>query len=120
MRSGWTTSFRCRSASSNTSTSSTTQSRQSARASKSGTIGRGAGTGAFKPLSIFLKSHSRLRKNGFPYYKLSKKEKLEELRELLRNGPAPIVDGEVTQTMDAQGFCWSYHPHSWEVGVTAK
>jgi hypothetical protein len=57
----------------------------------------------------------RLRKNGFPYYNLTKKEKLEEVRELLRHGPAPIADGVVTQTMHALGLCWSYFPHSWEV-----
>ncbi len=57
----------------------------------------------------------RLRKNGFPYYNLTKKEKLEELRELLRHGPAPIDDSVVTQTMHALGTCWSYFPHAWEV-----
>jgi hypothetical protein len=39
---------------------------------------------------------------------------------VVRYGPAPIVAGEggqseIAQTMHAQGFFWSYHPHSWKV-----
>ncbi|HET8925570.1 MAG TPA: DNA methyltransferase [Candidatus Acidoferrum sp.] len=76
--------------------------------------------GAVQTVIDISKAHVRILKNGLPYYKPTEKEKLEELRELLRHGPARIVDGEVTQTMHAQGFCWSYHPHSWEVRCNGK
>ncbi len=62
-----------------------------------------------------LIAFDRLRRNGFPHYDLSELKKAKELLSLSRYGPAPIIDGEIAQTMHAQGFCWSYHPHSWEV-----
>ncbi len=62
-----------------------------------------------------LVAFDRLRRNGFPHYDLSELEKAKELLSLCRYGPAPIIDGEIAQTMHAQGFFWSYHPHSWEV-----
>ncbi len=68
-----------------------------------------------------MTAFQRLRKFGlmqemnFPHYRLTKKEKAQELRSLFKYGPAKITDGEIEQTMHAQGFCWSYHPHSWEV-----
>jgi hypothetical protein len=54
----------------------------------------------------------RVRSRGFPYYNMSMEEKEEELRQLLDYGPAKI---EITQTMHAQGFCWSFFPHSFGV-----
>ena len=57
----------------------------------------------------------RLLKNGFPHYNLSKLEKAEELLSLVNYGPAKIIDGEISQTMHAQGYFWSYHPHWAEV-----
>lgn len=62
----------------------------------------------------------RLRRNGFPYYALSELERAKELLALVKYGPAPIVAGEkgqieIAQSMHAQGFFWSYHPHAWEV-----
>jgi hypothetical protein len=62
----------------------------------------------------------RLRRNGFPYYNLSELEKAKELLALVKYGPAPIVavengQSEIAQSMHAQGYFWSYHPHAWEV-----
>jgi hypothetical protein len=62
-----------------------------------------------------LVAFDRLRRNGFPHYDLSDLKKAKELLSLSRYGPAPVIDGDIAQTMHAQGFCWSYHPHSWEV-----
>jgi hypothetical protein len=67
-----------------------------------------------------LIAFDRLRRNGFPHYDLSELEKAKELLSLSRYGPASIIDSEIAdseiaQTMHALGFCWSYHPHSWEV-----
>ncbi len=57
----------------------------------------------------------RLRRNGFPHYKLSELKRAKELLALVKYGPALVIDGEIAQTMHAQGFFWSYHPHAWEV-----
>jgi len=62
-----------------------------------------------------LRKFGLVREMNFPHYRLTKKEKAQELRSLFKYGPAKITDGEIEQTMHAQGFCWSYHPHSWEV-----
>jgi DNA methylase len=62
-----------------------------------------------------IATFQRLRKDGFPHYDLSKKEKAKELRSLFHYGPASIVGGEIAQTMHALSFCWSYHPHAWDV-----
>ena len=67
-----------------------------------------------------LMAFDRLRRNGFPYYNLSEIEKAKELFSLVNYGPAPVVTGErgqseITQTMHAQDYFWSYHPHAWEV-----
>jgi hypothetical protein len=62
-----------------------------------------------------LRKFGLVREMNFPHYRLTKKEKAQELRSLFEYGPAKITDGEIEQTMHAQGFCWSYHPHSWEV-----
>ena len=62
-----------------------------------------------------MAAFQRLRKNGFPHYNLSELEKVNELLSLVKYGPAPIIDGEIGQSMHAQGYFWSYHPHAWEV-----
>lgn len=62
-----------------------------------------------------LRKFGLVREMNFPHYRLTNKEKAQELRSLFKYGPAKITDGEIEQTMHAQGFCWSYHPHSWEV-----
>ena len=62
-----------------------------------------------------LRKFGLVREMNFPHYRLTKKEKAQELCSLFKYGPAKITDGEIEQTMHAQGFCWSYHPHSWEV-----
>jgi hypothetical protein len=62
-----------------------------------------------------LRKFGLVREMNFPHYRLTKKEKAQELRSLFKYGPVKITDGEIEQTMHAQGFCWSYHPHSWEV-----
>jgi len=67
-----------------------------------------------------LGAFDRLRRNGFPYYNLSELEKVKALLALVKYGPAPIVAGEngqseIGQSMHAQGYFWSYHPHAWEV-----
>src|ERR1700722_3487705 len=62
-----------------------------------------------------LRKFGLVREMNFPHYRLTKKEKAKELLSLARYGPAHIIGGEIAQTMHAQGFCWSYHPHSWEV-----
>ena len=62
-----------------------------------------------------LRKFGLVREMNFPHYRLTKKEKAQELRSLFKYGPAKITDGKIEQTMHAQGFCWSYHPHAWEV-----
>ena len=62
-----------------------------------------------------LRRFGLMREMNFPHYRLTKKEKAQELRSLFKYGPAKITDGKIEQTMHAQGFCWSYHPHAWEV-----
>ena len=67
-----------------------------------------------------IATFQRLRKDGFPYYKLSELKRAKELLALVKYGPAPIVAGEkgqieIAQSMHAQGYFWSYHPHAWEV-----
>lgn len=62
-----------------------------------------------------LRKFGLVREMNFPHYRLTNKEKAQELRSLFKYGPAKFVDGVVTQTMHALGFCWSYFPHAWEV-----
>jgi hypothetical protein len=64
-----------------------------------------------------MAAFQRLRARGrFPSYDLTAKQKVKELRSLVKHGPARITaNGEIEQTMHALGFCWSYFPHAWEV-----
>lgn len=66
-----------------------------------------------------LRKFGLVREMNFPHYRLTTKEKAQELRSLFKYGPAKIVGGEngleIAQTMHALGTCWSYFPHAWEV-----
>jgi len=59
------------------------------------------------------------RKSGFPYYKMSLNEKLENFNKLklfLTKKIDNIITGNtVGMTMHGLALAWSYFPHSWEV-----
>jgi hypothetical protein len=61
------------------------------------------------------------RKHGFPYYKFSEYEKIQEMRRLRKLCCKDyIVDDIVRQTMHGLGLAWSYFPHSWSVRCNDK
>lgn len=57
------------------------------------------------------------RVNGFPHFKYSLQEQVEELDRLDRYMEKSQLeeDGIIKQTMHGMGLCWSYHPHHWDI-----
>ena len=61
------------------------------------------------------------RKHGFPHYKFTEQEKINEMRRLRKvSCEEYISDGIVRQTMHGLGLAWSYFPHSWSVRCNDK
>ena len=61
------------------------------------------------------------RKHGFPHYKFTEQEKINEMRRLRKvSCEEYISDGIIRQTMHGLGLAWSYFPHSWNVRCNDK
>jgi SAM-dependent methyltransferase len=61
------------------------------------------------------------RKHGFPHYKFTEYEKIQEMRKLLKVSCKDYIsDKIVRQTMHGLGLAWSYFPHSWSVRCNDK
>lgn len=61
-------------------------------------------------------TYNDVRAEGLPVYSLSRQEKLEELRLLLRFDHGSLIrDNEVCQSMHGLSLSWHYHPHAWGI-----
>lgn len=59
---------------------------------------------------------SKLRRRGFPHYKLSDDERLKDFSTFVAYDRSKLIaDGVVWQTLHAMGLLWSYFPHHWGI-----
>lgn len=56
------------------------------------------------------------RETGFPYYKLSYKQRIKEFYKLQKFDLDSIIEGTIVrQTMHGLALCWYYHPYAFDV-----
>ena len=84
-------------------------------------VGRVAWSGGTLPGLVYKKAGdymnlSSVRTQGFPVYALDRRQKMEELRLLLRFDHTCIIrDGVVGQSMHGLALANTYHPHMWSI-----
>lgn len=70
-----------------------------------------------------LKVFNHYRSQGFPYFPTNKSWREAELKSLKGYDFKKCIDHEnkiIRQTMHGLSFCWSYHPHHYEVECSDK
>ena len=57
------------------------------------------------------------RKEGFPYYNLSKEDQIKQLAQMNKycENNKVIIGDVINQTMHCLGTAWTYFPHSWDI-----
>lgn len=57
------------------------------------------------------------RKEGFPYYNLSKEDQVKQLAQMNKycENNKVIIGDVINQTMHCLGTAWTYFPHSWDI-----